>query len=266
MHSFIFSASFEFAFAAILFVFHQSQDLVPRSSHSLSWPPFWINFHSQRTNQSRDFCCVPGSSIPPPPYWKARRPWGRGWSIDSCQNKSCTLAPNRGIVHTKRDYSLLSTLIRFQKYAFSFSSKMHRSIRLHTTVLVRFRIARCDVCWTLYARCKHTLLWYFRSSFSFWSVFERFRPSTLIGYPMYAFHSDEPLRTFSNRRVVMKTLSVLVWTKREWSIILSCVDERPKRRIEMYAFYHEQNIYMHSWFLNYSFKMALYSISYNKPR
>ena len=27
-------------FAAILFVFHQSQDLVPRSSHSLSWPPF----------------------------------------------------------------------------------------------------------------------------------------------------------------------------------------------------------------------------------
>ena len=25
-------------------------------------------------------------------------------------------------------------------------------------------------------------------------------------------------------------------------IILSCVDERPKRRIEMYAFYDEQNI------------------------
>ena len=188
------------------------------------------------------------------------------WSIDSCQNKSCTLAPNRGIVHTKRDYSILSTPIRFQKYAFSFLSKMHRSIRLHTTVLVRFWIARCDVCWTLCARCKHTRLWYFRSSFSFWSVFERFRPSTLIGYPMCAFHSDEPLRTYSNRWVVMKTLSVLVWTKRERSIILSCVDERPKRRIEMYAFYHEQNIYMHSWFLNYSFKMALYSISYNKPR
>ena len=129
----------------------------------------------------------------------------------------------RGIVHTKRDYSLLSTLIRFQKYAFSFSSKMHRSIRLHTTVLVRFRIARCDVCWTLYARCKHTLLWYFRSSFSFWSVFERFRPSTLIGYPMYAFHSDEPLRTYSNRWVAMKTLSVLVWAKREWSILFSLV-------------------------------------------
>ena len=26
---------------------------------------------------------------------------------------------------------------------------------------------------------------------------------------------------------------------------LLCRDERPKRRIEMYAFYHEQNIYMH---------------------
>ena len=23
--------------------------------------------------------CVPGSSLLPPPYWKARRPWGRGW-------------------------------------------------------------------------------------------------------------------------------------------------------------------------------------------
>ena len=79
MHSFIFLASFEFAFAAILFVFHQSQDLVPRSSHYLSWPPFWINFQSPWTNQSRDFCCVPGSSLLPPPYWKARRPWGRGW-------------------------------------------------------------------------------------------------------------------------------------------------------------------------------------------
>ena len=40
-------------------------------------------------------------------------------------------------------------------------------------------------------------------------------------------------------------------------IILSCVDERPKRRIEMYAFYDEQNISMRLWFLNYSFKMAL---------
>ena len=80
MNSCIFLASFEFAFAAILFVFHQSQDLVPRSSHSLSWPPFWINFHFPWTNRSRDFCCVPGSSLLPPPYWKDRRPWGRGWS------------------------------------------------------------------------------------------------------------------------------------------------------------------------------------------
>ena len=70
---------FEFASAAILFVFHQSQDLVPRSSHSLIWPPFWINFHSPWTNQSRDFYCVPGSSLLPPPYWKARRPRERGW-------------------------------------------------------------------------------------------------------------------------------------------------------------------------------------------
>ena len=88
MHSFLLLASlfkrasepYEFAVAGILFVFHQSQDLVPRSSHSLSWPPFWINFHPPWTNWSRDFCCVPGSSPDDPPFWKSsrRRPWGRG--------------------------------------------------------------------------------------------------------------------------------------------------------------------------------------------
>ena len=88
MHSFLLLASlfkrasepYEFAFAAILFVFHQSQNLVPRFSHSLSWPPFWINFHPPWTNRSRDFCCVPGSSTDDPPFWKSsrRRPWGRG--------------------------------------------------------------------------------------------------------------------------------------------------------------------------------------------
>ena len=74
MHSWIFLASFEFAFAAILFVFHQPQDLEPRSSHSLSWPPFWINFHSPWTNQSRDFCYVPGSSLQPPHIGKWEDP------------------------------------------------------------------------------------------------------------------------------------------------------------------------------------------------
>ena len=87
MNSCVFWASFEFAFAAILFVFHQSQDLVPRSSHSLSWPPFWINFLSPWTNRSRDFCCVPESSLLLPPYWKTRRPWGRGWARISRKNQ-----------------------------------------------------------------------------------------------------------------------------------------------------------------------------------
>ena len=35
----------------------------------------------------------------------------------------------------------LSSLMRFQKYAFSFLSKTHRSIRVHTTVLMRFRLS-----------------------------------------------------------------------------------------------------------------------------
>ena len=29
--------------------------------------------------------CVPGSSLLPPPYWKARRPWGRGWLFPSAK-------------------------------------------------------------------------------------------------------------------------------------------------------------------------------------
>ena len=150
------------------------------------------------------------------------------WSIDSCQNKSCTLGSNRGIVHTKRDYSLLSTLIRFQKYAFSFSSKLHRSIRVHTTVLVRFRLSALKRSKTkdlhvvtyveLYVHASNRSAYdIFGHRFhfeAFSNVFERFRPSTLIGCTMYAFHSDETLRTFSNRWVVMKMLSVLVWTKR----------------------------------------------------
>ena len=42
---------------------------------------FTLIFHSPWTNQSCDFCCVPGSSLLPPPYWKARRLWGRRCSV-----------------------------------------------------------------------------------------------------------------------------------------------------------------------------------------
>ena len=60
------------------------------------------------------------------------------------------------------DLGPVSTLTLFQKYAFSVSSRAHRSIRVHTTVLMRFRlphtktfendrIAGCDVSSTLCA-------------------------------------------------------------------------------------------------------------------
>ena len=38
------------------------------------------------------------------------------------------------------DLGPVSTLTLFQKYAFSVSSRAHRSIRVHTTVLTRFRL------------------------------------------------------------------------------------------------------------------------------
>ena len=72
----------------------------------------------------------------------------------------------------------LSTLMRFQQYA-----KTHRSIRVHTTVLIRFDcpsifLMKCskpielNVSWTLCASYKH----------AFWCVFDRFQPSSLIRY------------------------------------------------------------------------------------
>ena len=39
----------------------------------------------------------------------------------------------------------LSTLIPFQKYAFTLSSKTHGSIRVRTKMFEKDRIARCDV-------------------------------------------------------------------------------------------------------------------------
>ena len=39
-----------------------------------------------------------------------------------------------------------STLMRFQKYAFSLSWKTHRSFRVHTTVLKRFRLSKLIWC------------------------------------------------------------------------------------------------------------------------
>ena len=48
------------------------------------------------------------------------------------------------------------------------------------------RISRCDVS----ACYKHTHLRYFRSSFSFWCFFNRFRPPTLIGCVCVLFPSN----------------------------------------------------------------------------
>ena len=66
------------------------------------------------------------------------------------------------LCNNARDLGPVSTLMHFQKYALSLSSKTHRSIRVHTTVLMRLpavdtktwekdRIARYNVSGTLCA-------------------------------------------------------------------------------------------------------------------
>ena len=56
--------------------------------------------------------CVPGSSLLPPPYWEARRPWGRGWLVAFFKEVTFRLryalgmrqtAPNGGIRNASWD-------------------------------------------------------------------------------------------------------------------------------------------------------------------
>ena len=69
-----------------------------------------------------------------------------------------------------------STLMRFQKYAFSLSWKTHRSFRVHTTVLKRFRLSKLIWCVCVFVLIRFQ---------------ERFKIDAFL----------------------MKTLSVLVWTE-----------------------------------------------------
>ena len=86
----------------------------------------------------------------------------------------------------------LFTLMRFQTMRFrchrkkSIDSRPHYRLdafwTVHSKMFENDRTARCDVSWTLRTCYKHTRLWYFRSPFSFWCVFDCFQPSTLIRY------------------------------------------------------------------------------------
>ena len=77
-------------------------------------------------------------------------------------------------VHTKA----LSTLMRFQKYAFSLSSKTHRSIRVHTTFVMRFWQSRLRPCLHLFVfkslrfRCHRKRIDLLASTLPFWCVFD----------------------------------------------------------------------------------------------
>ena len=73
-------------------------------------------------------------------------------------------------------FNTRSTLMRFQKYAFSLSWKTHRSFRVHTTVLKRFRLSKLIWCVCVFVLIRFQ---------------ERFKIDAFL----------------------MKTLSVLVWTE-----------------------------------------------------
>ena len=70
----------------------------------------------------------------------------------------------------------LSTLMRFQKYAFSLSSKTHRSIHVHITFLMRFWLSRLRPCLHLLVfksmpfRCHRKPVDWLASTLPFWCV------------------------------------------------------------------------------------------------
>ena len=119
---------------------------------------------------------------------------------------------------------------RVHTNAFSFSSKTHRTIRVHTNVFMRsrlstkrYRIARCDVSWTLCACYKRTRLRYFLSSFSLDTSSTVY---TIIRYVCISVLIHLVSKAFSNRCVFDENSQHI------------SADGRPKR-VELYAFSNE---------------------------
>ena len=66
------------AFSAILFILTSAVISYPDLLTHFALAAIFNTFPSSLEILVTWFCCVPGSSPEPPPYWKARRPWGRG--------------------------------------------------------------------------------------------------------------------------------------------------------------------------------------------
>ena len=119
----------------------------------------------------------------------------------------------------------LSTLMRFQKYALSLSSKTHRSIRVYTTVLMCF--------WLSTQKRSKTIEWHVGTSVELCAHSTKHAPAIfynqrgtydVIDFILMPFRRSTPIRFFCVFVLIhfqqrfevnafsMKTLSVLVWT------------------------------------------------------
>ena len=119
--------------------------------------------------------------------------------------------------------------MRFQKYAFSLAMKTHRSIRVHTSVLMRLRLSdRIALMWVeLFAHATNIRTCDISAIFF---ILMRFWLSILIWY-VHVFVLIHFKSVFKLMRFIsVKTLSVLVWTEGlQW-------------RIEMYTFSNENTL------------------------
>ena len=129
-----------------------------------------------------------------------------------------------------RAFKALSTLMFFQKYAFSLPPKQHRSIRVHTTVLMRYRLSTLKRLKTIELHVVKYVLLYahaadtracdiFGHHFHF-DVFSTVQTNTTC----VRFRFDPLSTAFSNRCVFFYENARRI-----------SVDGTPKR-VEMYAF------------------------------
>ena len=128
--------------------------------------------------------------------------------------------------------------MRFQNYAFLFSSKTHRSIRVHTIVLMRFRLSTLKHYKTieLHVNSMSRLQTHMRAIFSvIVFILIRFRPFLTV-------HTNKICMRFCFdplSRAKLRAHCERIVDENAQRII---VDGRPKQHIEMNAFSNENTL------------------------
>ena len=120
------------AFSAILFILTSAVISYPDLLTHFALAAILNTFPSSLEILVTWFCCVPGSFPEPPPYWKARRPWGRGCAVTSPNNILLGGGEGRWMPNIQCLYRVSCTCRR-QRLVFFEGSKIFLSSKLVST-------------------------------------------------------------------------------------------------------------------------------------